>query len=508
MKLNQLIDYYNKLSTNKIFFVSVIVSLGFILGYFCAKSPYIEKMNYLIVGGIIFVRFYKIINPYYFFIIFLVLNQFVQIEAGASLTGGFLGYIVCLFLLYINKGKNFFKRLDFAKFILEEKILFFLCLFCLFTLIQSIYIADNTISIRNTFVDVPGVRSLIITFSYLLVFSIIFIFFREKNNEIFLKLINIFLYLMAGVCIFSLLGYASHFFGFIPKLQIWGHFLTTDELIVRIRGTAHEPVAFTIYLIVSFFFALLLFTINRLKTYLFFIFLFALTLILTFSRGGILAFFVGLFCFFIIGFISRALPRRLFLIMLVSICLIMLIGYYVYLNNKFFALLIDTKVLHIFMKQEYLGFYERDLSAIVRIADLTVVKRVFNDFPLMGIGIGNLVYHSYKYFVYIPWLTDVYSEVFCTVGNLYSLLLIEIGFIGFILFVLFLVVNLFRSFLNLFISQDLLNKNIFLIFIGLQISLIIYLLFFPDMGILMWFVYALVIYINKNKWEYIPWNKQ
>ncbi|MBU0650991.1 O-antigen ligase family protein, partial [bacterium] len=226
-------------------------------------------------------------------------------------------------------------------------------------------------------------------------------------------------------------------------------------------------------------------------------FIFLLAFILTMARGIFIAFFISLIVYIILGRCVNLLSWKFIFKIFITLAGILTFITMLYFLNENVEEIIDQKVFFIF--NNFQGLSElKDLSAVTRIAELAVVKRIFVDYPVLGIGVGNMVYHSPLYFEYVPYISDFLGISLFIVSNLYASFLAETGLIGIIFFMFFLIIMLWRTLYTLFKTQDQEIKILLLSVVPCLIGVFCYWNFYPDFGLNVWFVFAAALFLNKQ----------
>jgi len=178
-----------------------------------------------------------------------------------------------------------------------------------------------------------------------------------------------------------------------------------------------------------------------------------LTLFLTFSRSGWLAFFASIIIIAIFHSdrFKRNKKKFIFcaLIFLISGFILILLISGIFPNS-----LNDIKVMLKFQSEGMLDFSrikqimdgysltpsdyrEAEWSALLRINDSIAGIRMWLDHPFLGIGWGNYIFHYPKYDPHIVvWTWEKSTPVNSVVGNLYVNFLAETGLSGFVIFLL------------------------------------------------------------------------
>jgi len=177
----------------------------------------------------------------------------------------------------------------------------------------------------------------------------------------------------------------------------------------------------------------------------------AIALLFTYSRGGLVLFIILLIISLILGLRRMVAPtanrRRNFLKVILLIGLVLLVFALVVVvaaqKNNYFA-----RLWGYWTDEEAEGTYLYYIAFSQRLAYWETAYRIFEDHPVMGIGLGNFTFYFEEYLPYrqlrnpellSKLVPDVGRNQVVTVKNFMIRLLAETGIVGTSMFVVFLV---------------------------------------------------------------------
>lgn len=312
-----------------------------------------------------------------FFSLFLLLLTRPRFDLGFSLSPA---YLILIFLFFLPHFRS-------IKIYAHEVILLLFYIYCS---ASAIYGYDLAHSFRFVF----GACL------FVLLFFILKIFLSLVTPSDFKKG-----FFLLGKVYFSL-SFMLYIFGVLNFNNLNEHDLYAGVYIergfIRMTGLSFDPNMFGITLIPFLFFFLMS------KNLRWFLFGSAL-LILSFSRGAWVAFFLGLIVFYFMQGIHRSFKLTILLLLFFSICLL----FYRY-DIFSFGVLIDSRLKNI---SDGSGRYEIWMNAI----------NLFLEKPIGGWGI-----FSFRPLNLSLWGNDRFAH------NTYIEILVETGILGILLFLLFL----------------------------------------------------------------------
>ena len=424
-----------------------------------------------------------------------IIPFYIVIPMGSSLH---IGYII---LLPLSASLLFHKEAYIHS--KKTKILsaeFFLLLFLfvgVFLIIQSVHIPTDWSSLRNKAYEKPFIRSIIMT-TYLSIcfFSSIIITHSISSRKILN--FSLALYLTSGsiIATLSLYGYATQYFpslSLIPGIDLYS---STDVLQIggislfpRLKGPCLEPVLAGRFF-GSFVFISLLFFQKHPKASTLLSILFTLCVVFTYSRGAWLTLIISGTLFVILKTLF-SVHRLKICFFLFVLSIIIFIGITVaYFTNPFIAIVIDKMILNNLSPSE--TFILKDISASIRVSYMILAKRIFLEHPFLGVGIGNIIFHSHIHFVYVSWITDTFGETTASLANSYAELLAETGLLGSLLYLSFLLSCAYKLILLLVQSSTSKDKHINTCVACLFLLLVIHPLFFSLRFLNYWLLFGFI----------------
>lgn len=323
-----------------------------------------------------------------------------------------LGLVFFGLELLFSRASVVFQKFSFG----DKKIFYFLCLIFLSFLISLLF----SVNLENSIF-------------YMLRFCEFFVVYLFVVNEVidFKKVLIVF---CAVMFVEAIIGISQYVLQESLGLRFFGEPVVNSNILgvakvdfmnmkfLRSYGTFPHPNIFAGYLVFAIFSTIQFFK-NAPKISSFFISVFLLALLLTFSRTGLMAFIVGvfIFLFFVLKkFNKRKLFVRAFVIFAVAIFLLFIL--------KAFPLFIDR-----------IDSID-NLSLQYRIIYLVIGFAMFFQNPF-GVGMGNFtdVMQNFSVLKLSPWEIQ-------PVHNVFVLVLSELGIIGFVVFVSFIVYLFIYSF--------------------------------------------------------------
>jgi len=337
------------------------------------------------------------------------------------------------------------EKSDFFKFTKWGKSNFLLIVFLLIAVV-SLFVASNT--------EIGIYR-----FIKLLEFALVFLYIRTNyvggptshiRSGLFRVLIASGVF-QAILAIFQFLNQQSLGLRFVeagflnPNNPGVANFLFNGERIMRVYGSFPHPNVLAGFLLLCVF-AIYAIWLKKEKISWLLIISYGLlifALFLTFSRVALTVFLVLSLIFFVIQFFKlRPLPHskkrmfeskkliKLFGLFLIS-CILCIIILSPYLKARFFTISMEEQALD-------LRFFYNKMA-------VTMIK----DKPLLGIGIGNFVWHSQNYQAFLRAADKIAESVsgsedglpdwiYQPVHNIYLLIAAEIGLLGLVMFLLFI----------------------------------------------------------------------
>ncbi len=349
----------------------------------------------------------------------------------------------------------------------------------------SLFLGVNFLSLINS----GDLKRSTLVFSFLLFsFALYFLIINLIKKEVLSKILSS-IFLSASFV--SLFGFFQ-FFGDILGLPDSITFLLprySKEVLgfPRVQSTALEPLYFANYLLIPLTLALVLLLSKNLKfkySFLFStVFLTLSSLILTFSKGGIIAFLI--ITIFLLFFYFRSFfTRKNFYFICLICCLI------------FLTLIVFASTAGIFSNFEKI--YSRTIKIIT---GATLIERAkayeiafegFFQSPLIGIGLGT----------FGPYFTSwgpIPEKGWPIVNNEYLEILCETGILGLILFLSFIGSVLIRSFLAFKICKEEFLKTVLLGLTLAFIGILVQYFTFSTLYIFhIWFLIGLLVGIQEK----------
>jgi O-antigen ligase len=422
--------FLSKLLVLNIFASKSVFSLQSILFYSLIFSPFV---------------FIIILKREMLIYIYIILLGFVNPGLIKTISVAHLYvFLLCFGWVFFGFKENFIRE---KYFFFEEKILLlFFCIICI-SIIQTVYIPNNYILLDRTLFYNPYIRSIIQTIIWgIVILSFIFSFrlLIKNSNMCFLEKSMKVYALTATVISFFCLIFLVIFLktGFILSMSNYSIFVLNGKLELvnfpRIKAFMAEPAVFAHYLtpVITYY------GINFLykKKWWFFIgfCINFLAFLFTFSRAGYFAFIVSSMLLIVFCFIKykqnhyRLILKRLCIFLGVIFCLILGIYLFVIETNykDMIELLLEDRVYNIFL--------HKDHSFNIKSSNYKTAYRVIKDYPILGVGIGNLWFQSKFYTDYMRWFTETYGWNISIVSNLFLQITVETGLVGGLLFIVFL----------------------------------------------------------------------
>ncbi|MFH1308635.1 MAG: O-antigen ligase family protein [Patescibacteria group bacterium] len=364
-----------------------------------------------------------------------------------------------------NEWNNFFLYLSdiiliglFVFSIINKRIKFkkqdiFLFLFLFISFISIFYSSNQSIAV----------------FRFIKLLSYSFLYMYIVRNIKFLNLKNILLVIFSSGIFQAVLGIlqfikqSSLGLKFIepgvlkPGAYNVASFIFNDDKILRAYGSLSHPNVLAGFMLLCIFCFLVLFLkFDLKKIYLIGFSLFIFTLFLTFSRTSLTVFLILVPLYLLIKFfvikkmgnnkerreLSKKLISLFFVFLIISILSILILS--PYLKARFFTISINEEAVD-------LRFFYNKIA-------IEMIKQK----PVIGIGIGNFVFHSQNYPVYLKAGVNMIKSIEPTleklknndsipdwayqpVHNIYLLIATELGIIGLILIGIFVLKTLIKT---------------------------------------------------------------
>lgn len=325
-------------------------------------------------------------------VIFLLLpfNR-LNLDIGFRLIPIYILMPVLLVSLIFIRQKSIFKVTPFEKVLLP---------FYIFTILSSFWTYQHDLSLRYLF----GITLVCTTFIVLRVYLANHLSAVQRALNIGLKLFVLFSFLNYGIGLKSMSLLAEH-------VDFYG--LTIEKSIPRMIGLNNDPniCAYT-FLIISFYF---LYSKESLAK-LFFILSFT-AIILTMSRGGLAAFFIGLVGSFLVRDKKNDVKLILF-----SVLSVMVLSAAVYINYELLEPFIDKRLRGLSAGGGRFHVWESAIKLII-------------EKPFIGYGIFSFREVMFENYNIAKFAHNTYIEVF-----------FETGFIGGVMFIFGVTLFLILSF--------------------------------------------------------------
>lgn len=261
---------------------------------------------------------------------------------------------------------------------------------------------------------------------------IYFIFTEIVNSQDRIKKIFLAIFISAGII--SILGILEHFFP--SKMQKIFSFFTPfliylPDNTVRIKSTFVHPNVFAMYIEIVTLLACGYMMILKSKKNKFIMMclvsLLTVSMVFTYSRGGILGFFGGLISFWFLCFVNKSMKKHLIKFEKILLCISIIFLIAILIDSVFFVRLKNA-------------FNVEDNPIRERLYLWLTASHIFMDAPIFGVGPDafQLIYKE-KYF--LPFKTSV--GVVTQTDNFYLEMFTNLGIIGGFIFIL-LVIKIFR----------------------------------------------------------------
>jgi len=281
------------------------------------------------------------------------------------------------------------------------------------------------------------------------------------------KLINVLFLSTVAASVYALTQLILYQLGFAAQVQ--GYHEEGVLIVPRIQGTAVEAGLFANLLMFAIPIAICAFINHEYlisKTVNFLGLLAMLTaLVLTFSTTGWILLALGMVVVLVIpGRLWMLRSRWRSLIQIAVIIVLVLIAVQL-LVPSFVEGAVATLI------SKFLQTSAASASFVERSIWASVGLKMFADYPLVGVGIGN---YGNLFFEYIPHDLPKYFHHSYTAGNLYILILAETGIIGFMGLVLFIVSLLYSFYKGILTCED---RYFYTILVGAFTSILSYLAF-------------------------------
>ncbi len=451
----------------------------------------------IILGFIIFLY---ISYKFWIYLFVLSLPLYLRIPLGVDipLPLVFLGSIT--FALVFEK--LYLKKSTDTHINIAEVFLLFSVAIIIFSILRSWHIPLDWKSLYYKPYEKPFIRSIILALYLCLCFLSSLIISRTVHSQKQLKSI-LAVYTFSGCCVLILGAYAYvQALNFpIPKIPALYGLLSLANMhseglsLFRLQGFCQEP-ALAGRLFLCIFFSLIIFIKDKPKTVILFLILTIFCIIATFSRSAwfIMGITVAVFTFIKISFSPHRAKIFLRFTLLVTICIT--IASLVYSTNENFQNFLDTMVLNNFKSSN--DYIVADLSASIRLSNLIMTKRIFAEYPFLGIGVGNLPFHSHLYFVYISYISEYFGITINAIGNSYAQYLIETGLIGLTFLLLFFASHLLLVLKTIVLAQSPEQRHIFTCLFCTIFANILHSLFFSFQFFNFWFFIGLSLFIVQD----------
>lgn len=424
----------------------------------------IKKFFKSIVSSSLVFPWLDFILEHYLYI-FLFLLPFLSTGKIAILI--FIAFILWILITFLSPERRFFKDLD------KFSLLFFILLgINIYATSFSPYFASA----------VKGLGKFLVYLSIFFIFRDIFEDIYKQKKAIFSLLLSTFI--LSIYCVYQWIIK-------VPPLAGWEDPELIAEGVTRVYGTLLNPNLLGGYLIsvFPFLFSALIFY-PYFKSFIFLtILISALSIIWTYSRGAYLGFLASLIILFYgisLYFWQRDKKIRKKLIVLYLI--IILLGIATILSSNYFR----TRIFSMFTLWGH-------TSNITRVMIWKSSFKMFKDFFLTGIGLGNDVFRQVYAFYMEPKYTALASY------NLFLELAIEGSIFSLIIFLIMIYI-LIKTFITSFASWDFTKKVIGIsslssIIAPLFHGLVDTIWYRPYPQIIFWLACSFLLNLNKDKKE-------
>lgn len=381
------------------------------------ESKVKERFDPIVSKSYIFPFFYLLLE--YFLYIFLFLLPFLSSgKIAISILGAFLLWGIHTFL---SKDKKFFENLD------------------VFTLIYIIFMLINLVATFFSPYLIPAIKGYL---KFCVYFSIFLVFrdvFRDKE-----RIKRAIFFILLSTLVLSLYCLYQWIMK-VPPLAGWEDVEFIGENVTRVYGTLQNPNLLGAYLIGVFPFLLSSFFLFKFKSLpIITILLSLLSIFWTYSRGAYFGFFVSMlfYFYFIFRILWNKANRQQRKLILAFLIMIIFLGIGIFLRSSYF----QKRILSVFTLWGH-------SSNATRIVIWERSFRIFRDFFLTGIGLGNDVFRRVYAFYMEPKFTALASY------NLFLEIGIEGGIFALIVFLIMLY-YLFKIFFKRYNSWNFIYKII------------------------------------------------
>ncbi|MGB9767930.1 MULTISPECIES: glycosyltransferase family 9 protein [Dictyoglomus] len=417
-----------------------------------------------IISTSFFFPFFHLVLEYYLYI-FLFLLPFLS--SGKIAVGIFIAFILWVVDTFLAKDRKFFESLD------------------TFTLLYILFMLINLVATFFSPYLMPAIKGYLkfcVYFGIFLVFRDVFKNKEKVKRAIFAILFSTFL--LSLYCLYQWIIK-------VPPLAGWEDVEFVGENVTRVYGTLQNPNLLGGYLIGIFPFILSSIFIFRFKSIpLLASLLSFLSIIWTYSRGAYFGFFVSLilYFYFVIHMIWGFANRRQRKILLTFIIALVFLGVGIFLKSSY----LQKRIFSIFTLWGH-------SSNATRIVIWERSFKIFKDFFLTGIGLGNDVFRRVYAFYMEPKFTALASY------NLFMEIGIEGGIFALIVFLLMLY-YLFSRFIKRYDSWDMEQKLIGITSLSSVVAPIFHgfvdtIWYRPYPQIIFWFSVSILVNLYKDKKE-------
>ncbi len=335
-----------------------------------------------IISTSFFFPFFHLVLEYYLYI-FLFLLPFLS--SGKIAIGIFIAFILWLVDTFFDKDRKFFENLD------------------TFTLLYILFMLINLMATFFSPYLVPAIKGYLkfcVYFGIFLVFRDIFKDKEKIKRAIFAILFSTFL--LSLYCLYQWIIK-------VPPLAGWEDVEFVGENVTRVYGTLQNPNLLGGYLIGVFPFILSSLFIFRFKNIPFLTTLLSfLSIIWTYSRGAYFGFFASmiLYFYFALGMVWGFMNKKQRRILLAFIIALVFVGVGTFLKSSY----LQKRIFSVFTLWGH-------SSNATRIVIWERSFKVFKDFFLTGIGLGNDVFRRVYAFYMEPKFTALASyNLFMEIG--------------------------------------------------------------------------------------------
>lgn len=410
-----------------IFTTAIAVGIGVLATFAPDYSKWLVVVLILAGIGILSLKF-----PFHAFLIFVItlpLEATLVIEAGFTIRPS---YVVLLFLLMGLLSRALFSGRIIGSFKtpLNLPIFAYITVAALSLMIATLFYLPSTVilaeSMRYRGSELRGLIQLFLLIFYSLTYFLT-VYFCSNKKRLLLTL-NVYIGVALIISLYGTYQFLAIYYH-LPFVDITNAISTGGEHIgvlhssspayFRSHGTFQEPLNFGHYLVsvIPFLLALYLCQEKKGKKILLIISLLPIlimlmSLILTKSRGAWIGFFGSLVL--ILFFINVKQRIKVFGI-LAFIGIILGIFASFYLPEGY------NNIPVIFSQR----FVEIDFATDPRIAYIGYIIRLFKQYPILGVGIGNYGFHAASYFG---------SNLVVSAHGIYGRILAETGLLGFMSF--------------------------------------------------------------------------